>query len=191
MTEGGEGVEGTAPTTVAEGPRYRAEEFPGSTAVSRRHLISLVLYKASRPDGQGRRLWPGGLASPLMIRSLAWIAVLTEFVGGFLVLVGFLTRLSALGLAVTMVVAMLLTTIGPAVLSGDGFLGFLPQPRMRDSAAWGMAWMPLLWQWVMLMGALAIVLGGPGGMSLDRLIFGAPGRRGGERTESEEEDEED
>lgn len=173
-----------------EAPRYSAGDFPGKISVSRRHTgVTLSLYKAAQPDVQGRRLWPAGLATPGVIRTLAWVAALTEFAGGFLVLLGFLSRVSALGLAGTMVVAMLLTTIGPAVLSGGAFLGFLPQPRMGESEAWGMAWMPMLVQFVMLMGSLAIALGGPGSVSLDRMIFGGRSASAGEASESDEDEE--
>ncbi len=167
-----------------------AADFPNDVVVSRRHTsITLRLYKAAQPDSQGRQLWPGSLSSPGVLRTMAWLAPLTEFAGGFLVFVGFLTRLSAISLAGTMAVAMLLTTIGPATLSGDAFLGFLPQPRLADSGAWVSAWTPLLFQFTLLMAALALTLSGPGALSLDRLVFGSRAAPGAVASGAEDEDD--
>lgn len=167
-----------------------AADFPNDVVVSRRHTsITLLLYKAAQPDAQGRQLWPASLSSPGVLRTLAWMAPLTEFAGGFLVLVGFLTRLSAISLAGTMVVAMLLTTVGPAALSGDAFLGFLPQPRLADSSAWIAAWTPLLFQFTLLMAAFALTLSGPGALSLDRLVFGSRAASGAAASGAEDEDD--
>lgn len=155
---------------------FTAEDFPTPVMVGRVHHITLMLHRAAHPADPAKQLWPAQLAGTETIILLAWTAVIVEVLGGALVLFGFLTRVAAIGLAGVMVVAMLLTTIGPAAISGDGFLGFLPQPRMADSQAWGQAWQSVLFQWSMLMMSLGVVLSGAGGLSLDRLIFG--GRRG-------------
>lgn len=171
---------------------FTAAQFPGNTTVSRRHTsITLKLFHAAQPDAQGRQLWPGALASPGVLRTLAWLAPLAEFAGGFLVLVGFLTRLSALSLVGTMLVAMLLTTIGPAVLSSDPFMGFLPQPKLADSAAWVGAWTPMLFQFTLLMAAFALTLSGPGALSLDRLVFGGRGNSGDASAGADDDGEDD
>ena len=86
----------------------------------------------------------------------AWMAALTEFGGGILILIGLLGRLAALGLLSTMMVAIIkVHWTGPNVLDP--------------------AWMTMKGGWeypgVLALLALAILLGGPGRSSLDALIF--------------------
>ena len=86
----------------------------------------------------------------------AWLAALTEFGGGILILIGLLSRLAALGLLSTMMVAIIkVHWTGPNVLDP--------------------AWMTMKGGWeypgVLALLALAILLGGPGRSSLDGLIF--------------------
>lgn len=87
---------------------------------------------------------------------LGWMAALTEFGGGILILIGLLSRLWALGLAIVMVVAII-TVHGP-----KGF----------DIRASGYEYCLTL-----LLMNLAIFLGGPGVFSLDHLLFGRPGKK--------------
>jgi uncharacterized membrane protein YphA (DoxX/SURF4 family) len=91
-------------------------------------------------------------------RLLGWVAALTELVGGGLVLVGLLTRIWALGLAIAMGVAFYLTSL-------EGFL-----------ATWifGMAipdYTRLVAQLALFALAFGLVWSGPGVLSLDRLVF--------------------
>lgn len=163
----------TAPATMPHAPAaFTSEDFPTPVMVGRVYKVALVLHKAAHPADPARQLWPTKLADAGTIRTFAWLAAVTEVAGGALVLFGFLTRLAGLGLASTMCVAMLLTTIGPAAVSGEGFLGFLPPHRMGDPEGWQAAWNPMLMQWCLLMMSLGLVCSGPGGLSLDRLIFG-------------------
>jgi len=154
-------------------PRYTASDFPGTVKVSRVYGLAALLHGSSQPDAQGNALWPASLSSPLMLRTMAWVAVLTEFFGGAFVLFGFLTRLWSLALAGTMATAMLLTTVGPAVMSGSGFLGFLPDPQLANSQAWVGAWTPMLFQFSLFLMGLSLALTGPGVLSVDHLIFRA------------------
>lgn len=102
---------------------------------------------------------------------LAWAVALTEiFAGGFLLL-GFLTRLSALALAIVMGTALWLTVIGPAIQTGATHLGFLPDHDPWDMAAWAGP----LWQLALMTVSCAVFFSGPGGASLDRLLFGPSG----------------
>lgn len=166
-----------APATMSPAPRqYTAEDFPTPVIVPRLYHIATGLYRAAHPEDPSKQLWPKQLADARTIIVLSWMAAITETAGGTLVLFGFLTRFAALGLAFTMFVAMLLTTIGPAAVSGSGFLGFLPPPQMNDPAAWGDAWTPMLFQFCLLMSSLGLFFTGAGGLSLDRLIFGGVGR---------------
>jgi len=159
----------SAPTLA---PRYTAEDFPDTIMVRRLYKVGLMLDAAARPADPAKQLWPTPLATPEAIRALCWAAALTEFIGGAFMLFGFLTRLAAVGLMGTMFTAMLLTTIGPAALSGSGFLGFLPDPKMNDPAAWVAAWQTFLFQVVLLLMALSVFFSGAGAFSLDRVFFG-------------------
>lgn len=114
---------------------------------------------------------------------MAWVAAITEALGGALLIVGLLSRIWGAGLAVAMGYAF--------------YLGTLPQIRAHiDPAAgggalgqWWKAWNALpgveggfviqsgaMFQMVLFLAALSIFFGGPGRISLDRLLFGHPRR---------------
>lgn len=84
---------------------------------------------------------------------LGWMAALTEFGGGILLLVGFLSRVWALGLVILMSVAIY-TVHGP-----NGF-------DLRNEVGPGFEYC-----FALGMMALSILLGGAGAISLDRLLF--------------------
>ncbi len=90
--------------------------------------------------------------------AMAWLAGITELVGGILVLVGLFTRLWALGLAATMAVAFYLTSL-------DGFL---------ETRVFAMA-IPDYTRCMAQLGlfalAFGLVLTGAGALSLDRMMF--------------------
>ena len=86
----------------------------------------------------------------------AWGVTLLEVVGGVFIIIGLLSRLSALLLAIDMVVAILLVTID---------IGFLP-----SSGKSGVEINLLL-----IGGLLAILFGGPGSLSIDRVVEGSLG----------------
>jgi putative oxidoreductase len=85
---------------------------------------------------------------------LGWMAALAEFAGGILLLVGFLSRVWALGMAILMSVAI------ATVHWKHGF-----DLRGADGAT-GYEYCFVLW-----MMALSILLGGAGAISLDRKLF--------------------
>ena len=147
--------------------------FDGEISVSRR--LGLVLAM----DGAvARGQWPGALATREALDGLAWAAALTEFIGGWLVLLGLMTRIWAVGLAGTMVVAMWLTQIGPAMHGPDpAFLGFLPPLQISDPAVWTSAWQTLFHQFTLMCAAAALALLGAGALSLDGALFGGGRRR--------------
>lgn len=156
-----------APTVV---PTYTAADFPVPVRVAQLYMIAPLLHASAQPNEQGKQLWPDRFADPGTIRLLCWLAALTEFFGGVLVLVGLLTRFWSLGLAGTMVVALLLTTIGPATISGNGFLGFLPPTDQHQ------LWSTMFLQLSMLLMSLGLVFSGPGALAIDRLIFSRASR---------------
>lgn len=161
----------------AQGARvYTAEDFDGPVEKRGLYNIFFVLHSASQPQDGGRSLVPAALSSDAWKVRLAWASAITEFLGGLFVLVGLLTRLSALGLAGVMVGAIWLTSIGPVAFGGANTaslwgLGFLPP------LAEFRAWQTFMFQFTTLMAALALVLGRPGILALDQLIFGSPRRR--------------
>mgnify|MGYP001168770343 CR=1 FL=1 len=154
---------------------FTAADFPNEVRVSRLYGIALMLHDAVQTsDSEGKPLrFP---LAPSMIATgswpvwLAWAAALTELIGGFLVLFGLFTRLSALSLGSVMVVAIWLTQIGPAMQTGVATFGFLPPNAPFDVGAW----QPLLWQFSLLCGAASLFFAGPGGLSMDRAISGRP-----------------
>ncbi len=162
-------------------PAYAAEDFPEPIDVSRRMGIVLLMAGAAE-----RGQLPEQLSGGTTLNVLAWMAALTEFVGGWLLLLGFLTRLWAMGMAGTMVVAMWLTQIGPALGTDTAFLGFLPELAMDDPDRWITAWKTLLWQLSLLGSSLALFLLGPGALSLDALLMGPKASSIGERQKARE-----
>ncbi|HZW08735.1 MAG TPA: DoxX family membrane protein [Phycisphaerales bacterium] len=173
--------ESAAPET-APAPRVlaTADDFPEPVSARRYAQLVLLLHRAIHPgldpeDSSPRRqLWPD------IDRTLdydpwpVWAAravALTEVIGGILVAIGLLTRLAALALAGVMLGALWLTTIGPAIQSGNTVLGVLPDYPRFDPA-----WQTPLMQFIVLCMALALFFAGPGTLSLDRLLLGGPAR---------------
>jgi len=138
---------------------------------NRRKLYSLafMIRNAAAPDEQGKSMLPAFFGQGVWPVRLAWIAAMTELVGGVFVLLGFLTRLSAIGLGVTMLTALWMTAIGPVVIFGaPSSFGFLPAV---DDFAVG-AWQTWLWQFALLGVSGSLLLAGPGALSADRFLLG-------------------
>lgn len=160
----------TPKTATLEGATGNAQPADSDTLeVSNAYMVALSLKKAATPieaDGRSTRLWPASLANGRWPLYFAYACVLTELVGGALILFGALTRLSALGIAGVMATAMWLTQIGPAVASGKTMLGFLP-----DQPLFGPGWDHLFLQFTLFCCAMALVCLGSGSLGLDRLLF--------------------
>lgn len=149
-------------------------DFPEPREVRRVYTVALLLDKCANPgltdDSTPVRPllpeWMGRGNAPVIA---AWAAAITELLAGLLLLLGVLTRLSALATTGVMLVAMWTTKIGPAALhSNDAILGFIPGAEN--------VWAPqsysvLLWQFTLVGASLAVVLLGPGPLSIDRLVF--------------------
>lgn len=162
----------SAPPVTVELP-IEAEEsasipFVGEIVVSRR--LGLVL---TMDDAHDRGQWPAALSTAGALDGLAWAAALIEFIGGWLMLLGLMTRIWALGLAGVMAGALWLTQLGPAMASGAAFLWVLPAWEMDDPARWTSAWQPMFFQFTLMCTALAVTLLGAGWPSLDALLFGS------------------
>lgn len=158
-----------APTATTEAPATAAPVH-----LPNLYMIATMLYHGANPapraDGTpARPIVPAKAAEGRTPVMLAWAASITELAAGVCVLIGFFTRLASLGLASVMGVAIWLTQIGPAVASGTGKFGFLPEYATFDPA-----WRDLLWQMALGGSALALMFAGAGMMSLDRLLFHRP-----------------
>lgn len=86
---------------------------------------------------------------------LQFLGAFAEFGGGIALIVGFLTRLAALGLGITMVVAVYLH----AFIMGDPFVKMGPDGGSFEPAA------------IYFLISLLFVVAGPGRYSLDKKIF--------------------
>lgn len=149
----------------------------GDVEVKRVLSLALMIHHAANPGvddaGQPKMpLWPQALANGSLPVVIAWIAAILELVCGAALLTGFFTRMATLPIIGTMLTAMWLTQIGPALQTGDAFLGFLPA-GIFDIGAGGYVYTHLLWQFALASMGFALLLIGPGCLSIDRLIFGA------------------
>lgn len=175
----GQGMPLVAPVDLNDGQGVRllktAADFPQGADVRRMHTeITLRLLKGTEPrvesDGrEGRAIWPawaGGSHAVL----LAWVATVTAIAGGVCCSLGLLTRLWAGALTLQMATALWVTTLGPAWSGGRTVLGVLP-----DHAPWDFSfWMYPAWLSSLLGMSAALALLGPGPLSLDRPLLGAP-----------------
>lgn len=172
----------TTPLEAAPAPATAAAENLGASAmpevrVRRMWGIALLLHRASHPgtDEAGKplmKLWPRVLGEGNWPRYFAIMLVIAELGGGLLVAFGLLTRLGALVLVGTMLGAIWLDQIGPAIQAGQTVLLVLPDHDPWDVAAWR----PLLWQVTLLACAGALALLGAGAPSLDRAFGWRRGR---------------
>lgn len=124
-----------------------------------RIFAGLAMAYHGWPKMQSPFTWMGANAPvPGVLQALAAIS---EFGGGLALAFGFLTPLACLGIMSTMFVATMVTMQGgkPLIAAKGG-------PSAELSA-------------LHFMAALAILLTGPGILSLDALIFGQNKKRGG------------
>jgi uncharacterized membrane protein YphA (DoxX/SURF4 family) len=158
---------------AAAGTADSAEQFAEPVKVLRVYGLALRIYEAAHPQPTDTRpepmpLWPQALGEGRWPVHFAWAVAFVELVGGICILAGLLTRFWAIGLAGVMLGAIWLTEIGPAVQAGETMLGFLPRREIFIPDAW----QRLMFQFALLMAALALVFLGPGRASLDHAFFG-------------------
>ncbi len=140
-----------------------------------RSVYQLVLVMDQRANPESRAdgspatpTWPQALAAKPWTKVLAWAVAITEVFAGFFLLIGLITRLSALALSGVMVGAVWLTTLAPAIETGNTFLGFLPNEPFLS-----FFWKDPFFQLICLMACLALFFSGSGTLALDRAIFGS------------------
>ena len=93
---------------------------------------------------------------------LAWIAAITELVGGVCILIGLFTRFWSMGLAIAMAVAFRLTSVAPLGEIGLFSLGIDQYNRTMTQLA-------------LFVLAAGLVCSGAGALSLDRGLFRSQG----------------
>lgn len=163
------GEQGFRVITVQDEGEYDDAEAPDMTERKKVYYLALMLEGAATPDENGDRMLPRFIGQGEWPIRFAWLAAFTELVGGAFILFGFLTRLSAVGIASTMLMALWMTNIGPVVMLGaPSSLGFLPD--VNDFAV--DAWRGMLWQFSLLGASIAVLLAGPGSLSADRVLLG-------------------
>lgn len=159
--------------------RYAGTDFPNPVETRGVHGVTLMISKAAdpglTPDSQPiAPLMPPSLANAPWPVVLAWSAAITEAVAGAFLILGLLTRLSALGTLSVMIVAMWMTQFGPAALySNDAILGFIPR---KDNLFSVPEYMTLMWQLALASMSLSVVFLGSGAIGIDRLLFGSSPR---------------
>jgi uncharacterized membrane protein YphA (DoxX/SURF4 family) len=162
----------------ASGQSFTAEDFPEPVKVAVVNRLALELDKmanASDPrDSSGNptiRLWPKALGQGVWPLAAAWACAIAEIGCGTFLLVGFLARFCSFVLFFNMLVAVWLTTVGPAIQAGNARLGFLPNHPTFGN---GGEWMVFLVQFILIGALAALLFSGAGGLSVDRALFGGP-----------------
>lgn len=151
-----------------------SSDFPEPVECQRVFTIALMISKAAdpglTPDSQPiTPIMPAKLASRPWPKLLAWTAAITEIVAGAFLILGLMTRISALSTFFVMLVAMWMTQFGPAAFhTNDAILGFIPRADdLFSPAAYGQ----LFWQLALASMSLAVVFLGSGAIGIDRLLF--------------------
>jgi uncharacterized membrane protein YphA (DoxX/SURF4 family) len=181
----------TAPDAAPDAaplPTPSAADYPDGASMPQLYMLAIGLDDAAHPgfNADGEQLdpiWPPAATGGKWALWTARAVAATELVCGILMIAGFLTRPAALALACVMACAMWLTQFGPAIQHHDTILGFLP-----NHPAYDMAWQDLLFQFTLFGAALAVLLLGAGAMSIDAIIFGAPGPRRGRPPREDDDD---
>jgi uncharacterized membrane protein YphA (DoxX/SURF4 family) len=122
--------------------------------------LQKFIYPALRGPGRFEKM---GFPAP---EFFGYFVGVFEVAAGALLLLGLLTRLAALAIAVNMTVAIVITKI--PILFGEGLWFF----AVRDAPFynfWSMAH-EIRTDWAMLLGALFLLVAGSGQWALDRVL---------------------
>jgi uncharacterized membrane protein YphA (DoxX/SURF4 family) len=161
-------------TVQYTGTTYAASDFPEPMEVKQVYAIALMISKAADPgltqdSTPINPTLPSAFASKPWPKALAWIAAITEIVAGSFLILGFLTRINALGTLSIMLVAMWMTQFGPAAIqSNDAILGFIPFNEPIWSPA---SYSTLFWQLALAAMSISVFFLGSGAIGIDRVIF--------------------
>lgn len=137
-------------------------------------LIRLMVGGIFLSEGIQKFLYPAELGAGRFAKiGIPWPEVMGPFVGGvevicgLLVLFGFLTRVAAVPLIITMCVALI--SIKVPILLGQEFLGFSLRPLPRYGF-WSMLHESRN-DICMLLGSIFLLVVGAGKWSIDRMLF--------------------
>lgn len=119
------------------------------------HGAQKVLGMYHGPGLQGFAGYVAGMGMPAF---LGYVSAFTEFLGAFSMFFGFLTRIFALGLAINMLVAIATTH-----WKWGFFLNWMGEPGRGHGYEY-----PL----TLLLVSVALLIGGAGKLSVDRMIAG-------------------
>ena len=178
----------TAPASQS-GPVKTAADFPNPEPVRRVYMLALGVHAAANPPAlpagpsgepavAKMRLLPAELGQGSRPVYFAFTITAIEIIAGAMLLLGMMSRLWAFALACVMIGAIWMTQIGPAIQSGDTFLGFLPNHPWGDPSKWNTFFLQL----ALLASALAVVFAGSGALAVDNALFG----KRADRTELDE-----
>jgi putative oxidoreductase len=167
---GGRAMTNVRESNAAAAPalRYVNVSFATSVAVLLLRLMVgwVFIYTGSQKlfgafGGIGMETWThvtAGLGLPVLpAAAWAWLAALSEFCGGVLVLIGLLTRLANIPLIITMIVAIATST------GQNGFGGYF-DPAKGLQMGYNL-------NITLIAISAALILIGPGLVSVDALIF--------------------
>lgn len=145
-------------------------------------LVQPVQAQESVPSIEAKALYKTAIAvedagwgSPVLF---AWVAVLLELLGGFLLLIGLLSRLWSLGLCVVMGAAFAISTLPLLAASPWAVFEFPIGDYNRYAAQVGLFGL-----------AAAVLVCGPGRISIDQLLFGRHAAADSQYVQTKEEDE--
>lgn len=164
-------VQASGTQALPPGGKYTAADFPEPARARRAYSLSVLMVHAAYPEplpGQPapKSYWPKMLAESPWVVWLSFGAAVIELFAGVLVIVGFLTRLSAGMLVLVMLNAMWLTQIGPALSAGQTQFGFLPDKTWWDAQQWS----TFMWQMLIIASGIALSCMGSGAVSVDRAL---------------------
>lgn len=174
--------EGARPALVAMGiePLPADPAAPG-VVIQRVYRTALSIHSAANPpfdDATGLRrapLWPAWAATGEGPRAIAVSAMIAAMLSGVLVLLGLGTRFTAALFSVLVLASIWLEVCVPAIHAGGAMAGFLPNLAPFDREAWAPTAMLIL----LFTISLALLVCGPGRVSIDALLFRAPRASGG------------
>ncbi len=150
---------------------FSAADFPNGAEALGKHRIAIRIYNSVFPESGNARL-PASFASGHWPTTLGTTAGVVEFIGGLFLLLGLLTRLSALLLAGTQAAALWMTYIAPNAIgsASDSFMWVLPHLDYVDSVSRG-TWETMMWRFMLLMACFALFVSRPGYGMDSKLIF--------------------
>lgn len=156
-----------------------AEDFPDGVEAPRWQGLVLLMHKSGRRqlnesgNPVGIVVVPPAVAdNGTVLEILARVAAYTEFVAGVMLILGLFSRLWALAVVGIMLTAAWLTMIGPNVMHPDALLGFLPSGFTDAPGTPGHGkWSTFMLQMANLAMGLAVLMIGPGCLSVDAKLF--------------------